>query len=117
MLAYWGEESRLYANTALLLALRSGTTAAPARARAAATRGWRQRAAAASGTTSLRCVFIVVGEVGCCLRGADVNCGIFLPQLLDAIQSHLGVIIPEIAPTMDVPVNEFDGQVRWEIGK
>lgn len=38
-------------------------------------------------------------------------------QLLADIQGHLGVVIPEIPPTMDVPANEFDGQVRMEVAR
>lgn len=33
-------------------------------------------------------------------------------QLLSDIQEHLGTVIPEIEPTMDVPVDDFDGKVR-----
>lgn len=34
-------------------------------------------------------------------------------QLLSDIQEHLGVVIPEIDASMEVPVDEFDGKVRW----
>ena len=40
----------------------------------------------------------------------------FLPssiQYLSDIQEHLGVTIPEVDRSFDVPVNEFDGKITY----
>ena len=34
-------------------------------------------------------------------------------QYLSDIQEHLGVTIPEVNRTFDVPVNEFDGKITY----
>ena len=34
-------------------------------------------------------------------------------QYLSDIQEHLGVTIPEVDKTFDVPVNEFDGKITY----
>eukprot|EP00049_Salpingoeca_infusionum_P001017 m.44229 g.44229 ORF g.44229 m.44229 type:complete len:734 (-) comp10825_c1_seq6:1035-3236(-) len=39
------------------------------------------------------------------------------PQLLSDIQEHLGVVIPELDDTLEVPVNEFDGKVVYGAAK
>ena len=35
------------------------------------------------------------------------------PQYLSDIQEHLGVTIPEVDNSFDVPVNEFDGKIAY----
>ena len=29
------------------------------------------------------------------------------------VENHLGVVIPEVTPTFDVPVNEYDGKITY----
>ena len=38
---------------------------------------------------------------------------IFCTQYLADIQEHLGVTIPEVDNSFDVPVNEFDGKITY----
>ena len=34
-------------------------------------------------------------------------------QYKSEIENHLGVVIPEVTPAFDVPVNEYDGKITY----